>query len=81
MSYTTIDALIAALEKARGEMGGGTEVRVAQQPSWPRRGTIAAVTVPDPRLDDKRDGQMLWLAVGSPPFEEVPYAPDWAWPA
>lgn len=25
------------------------------------------------------DGKMLWLAVGSAPYDENPYGPRWAW--
>lgn len=112
-----IDQLIEQLEDARDDMGGETEVRVAYQPSWPLRGTLAAVTVPnpedrqphcddhicfllsctdckaamaeavaagyDPEDPDPEDGdperRMLWLAVGSAPYDENPYAPKWAW--
>lgn len=87
----TIDEMIAALEEAREDLGGEAQVRVAYQPNWPLRGTVARVTVPDgPDPDDnydegsaapgqENDGRMVWIAVGSAPYDENPYGPRWAW--
>ena len=83
----TIDMLIEALNDAREDMGGATEIRIAYQPSWPLRGTIARVTVPEPEsyyegeraVGQGKDESMLWLAVGSAPYDENPYGPRWAW--
>ncbi len=91
MSYgspDTIDDLIAELEEARETLGGDAEVRVAYQPNWPLRGTIARVTVAefdDPYAEgetapgQEKDGKLLWIAVGSAPYDENPYGPRWAW--
>jgi hypothetical protein len=86
---TTLDELISELEDAREDLGGGAEVRVAYQQSYPLRGTVACVTIPpdpdDPYPADERapgqeeDGRMVWLAVGSAPYRENPYGPEWAW--
>jgi hypothetical protein len=84
----TIDDLISELEQARDELGGHAEVRVAYQQNYPLRGTIARMTVPDvenpydegtaaPGQDG--DAHMAWLAVGSAPYDENPYGPEWAW--
>ncbi len=49
----------------------------------PLRGTIARVTVP-PDADiedgerDQKDSTMLWIAAGSAPHAESPYASSWA---
>jgi len=108
-----IDEMIQQLEEARDDLGGDAEVRIAYQPNWPLRGTVAAVTVPqddsEPHCADhtcfvgschdcqeamadadergdgdaapgkENDSKMLWLAVGSAPWDENPYAPRWAW--
>lgn len=104
----TLDELIERLGEARDDLGGQAEVRVAYQPSWPLRGTIASVTVTggdtEPHCDDHvcyvascadcqdatqaaaedtpgtdSDDTMAWIAVGSAPYAENPYAPRWAW--
>ena len=84
----TIDDLIAELEEARDALGGEAEVRIAYQPSWPLRATVAHVTVPgeDPYEEGEQacgqdsDAKMVWLAAGdSLPWDENPYAPRWAW--
>lgn len=84
----TIDDLIAELEDARENLGGDAEVRVAYQENYPLRGTVARVTVPedeDPYDEGERavgqdaDGGMVWIAVGSAPYDENPYGPRWAW--
>jgi hypothetical protein len=52
----TVDELIQDLEEARDELGGDAEIRVAYQPSWPLRTTIARVTIPqDDRPGDDED--------------------------
>lgn len=85
---TTIDDLISELEEAREQLGGHAQVRIAYQQSYPLRGTIARVTVPDtedPYDEGTRasgqddDGHMCWIAVGSAPYSENPYGPAWAW--
>lgn len=43
----TIDEMIEELEDARQEMGGDTEIAVAYQETYPLRGTVARVTVPE----------------------------------
>jgi hypothetical protein len=87
----TIDEMIEELESARDDLGGDAPVRIAYQPSWPLRATVASVTVPpsdDPAElypDDEEaagqdnDGHVLWIAAGSAPYDENPYAPKWAW--
>jgi hypothetical protein len=87
----TIDELISELESAREEMGGDAEIRIAHQPDWPLRATFARVKLPayaDADMlysEDERaagqdeDGHLLWLATGSAPYGESPYAPRWAW--
>lgn len=87
----TIDELISELEEARESLGGQAGVRVAYQPSYPLRGTIARVTVPDCTDADHlyseseraakqdEDGTFAWIAVGSAPYDENPYGPSWAW--
>lgn len=42
-----IRELIGQLESAAEDMGDETEIRIAMQPSWPLRGVVKAVTVPD----------------------------------
>ena len=66
-------------------------MRIAYQPNWPLRATVIWVTVPgsgDPAdLYDEgeraagqdQDSGFCWLAAGSPPWAENPYAPRWAW--
>lgn len=89
-----IAALEEAREMA--PRGGDTEVRVAYQPNYPIAGTIQAVSVADPYdLDDEaieagvtereldldgHDGK-LWIGVGSMPYNENPYGPQFAWSA
>ncbi len=84
----TLDEMISELEDAREDLGGDAEVRVAYQPNYPLRGTVAAVTVPD--TDDpysegeaapgqEHDGHMAWIAVGPVYGDENPYGPEWAW--
>lgn len=84
----TIDQLIEAAEEAREALGGSAEVRIAYQQSYPLRGTLDAVTVPedDDPYDEgetaagqENDGRMLWLAAGTAPYGENPYGPEWAW--
>ena len=87
----TIDELIEELESARDDLGGDAEIRIAYQPGWPLRATVASVTVPpsgDPDElygeDDRtakqdNDGHVLWIAAGNAPYDENPYAPRWAW--
>lgn len=88
MTDVTIDDLIAQLEEARDTLGGQAPVRVAYQENYPLRGTVAAVTVPegdDPYGDGESapgqdgDAGMVWLAVGTAPYDENPYGPKWAW--
>lgn len=108
-----IAELIDRLEDARASLGDEAEVRIAYQPNWPLRGTVAAVTIPqddeEPHCEDHvcfvanctdclaeseeaearaeagsaphtdNDDKMLWIAVGSSPYNENPYAPKWAW--
>jgi hypothetical protein len=84
----TIDMMIEQLEEAKEDLGGDAEVRVAYQQSYPLRGTVSRVTVPesdDPYGDNELavgqdgDAKMLWIAVGSAPYDENPYGPRWAW--
>jgi hypothetical protein len=83
----TIDQLIEELEAARDDLGGNAEVRIAYQENWPLRGAVAAVTLPSeaPYDEDEdapgqdADDKMAWIAVGSAPYDENPYAPRWAW--
>jgi hypothetical protein len=84
----TLDELIADLEDLRAELGGDAEVRIAYQPSYPRRGAIANVTAAgsdDPYDEDERaagqdgDARFAWIALGEPPYDESPYSPRWAW--
>jgi hypothetical protein len=86
----TVDELIQDLEEARDELGGDAEIRVAYQPSWPLRTTIARVTIPQddrPGDDedeiaevDEKDAGFCWIALTEgQPYDENPYAPKWAW--
>jgi hypothetical protein len=74
----TLDELISQLEEARDEAGGDVQVRVACQPGWPLRGTIETLTVTGDQ-DEPDDPRTLWIALGSAPCDENPYAPHAAW--
>lgn len=88
MSMTIAD-LIADLEQAQEELGPQAEVRIAYQPNWPLRATVAHVTLasdPDEPYGEgeqaagqENDGQMVWLAADGARYGENPYAPRWAW--
>jgi hypothetical protein len=72
----TVNELIEALQEFvdMDEEYGELEVRLATQPNWPIRGSVAATTVAT------HDGQRyLWLAEGGVGYDENPYAPRTAW--
>lgn len=85
----TVRDLIAALEYADLD----DEVRVAYHPSYPLRGTVASVVNPMTLVDaimaadgvtedeaiDQVEAGVTWIAVGSAPRDESPYAPREAW--
>ena len=87
----TIDQLIELATEAREELGGDAEARIASQPGWPLRATIACMTIPrstdaadlyaegETAAGQQDDGTFLWLATGGVPDGESPYAPQWAW--
>jgi hypothetical protein len=87
----TIDQLIDLAVEAREDLGGGAQVRIAYQRSYPLRAALQYVTVPfstDPAelygpdetaAGQQHDGTFLWLAAGDLPDRENPYAPGWAW--
>jgi len=87
----TIDEMIRELEDAREDLGGDAQVRIAYQPSYPLRGTVDRITVPESADPDDlydegqqaamqdKDGTFVWIAVGSAPYDENPYGPRWAW--
>jgi hypothetical protein len=70
-----IDALIEHLEAVRAD-AGDVDVRVAYQPSYPLRGSVEAIGL-DVELGG--DERVVWIAVGSAPYAESPYAPADAW--
>lgn len=58
----TLDELIEKLEDARVEFDSGeVEVRISYQPSWPLRGTVAAVTVPEQDTGPHCDGHIMFI--------------------
>lgn len=84
----SLDELIEALEEARESKGGDAQVRVAYQQNYPLRGSMVTVTMPadedeypegEHALGQEQDMTMVWIALGSPPYEENPYGPEWAW--
>ncbi|MCL2732311.1 MAG: hypothetical protein FWE15_20095 [Actinomycetia bacterium] len=83
----TLDQMIAALEEAREEMGGGAEVRIAHQPEYPialaAEGvrTVRDVDDEDQAEEAAADGhdRFAWIATEPPRDDASPYAPRWAW--
>jgi hypothetical protein len=75
----TIAELISNLQDAADNFPEGldTEVAVAYQPSYPLRGYISAVTVPDPDESDDDSECVVWLAVSQD--GDNPYASRDAW--
>lgn len=66
------------------------EVRIAYRPSYPLTGTVANV-IADYHIEVEHDDgvhctivererrPVVWIAVGSAPYSESPYAPREAW--
>ena len=55
----TLDDLITQLEEARENLGGDAEVRAVYQRSWPLRGTIANVCVPEDEDTEPHCGEHI----------------------
>lgn len=80
----TIDDLIAALEEARDDLGGDTEVLIATQRHYPLTHEVVAISTlgdDDPEADGSRTAAALWLATEQPgrSGDLNPYAPEAAW--
>jgi hypothetical protein len=90
-----VDELIDQLEGIKDQYGGEAEIRIAFQPSWPLRGTIASVQhgmdlefcdedgylrQEDPNDEAPEVRQYVWIAIDQVGgHSEHPYAPREAW--
>lgn len=75
MADMTVAELIEVLQDADPE----SLVRIAFQPSYPLRASVASVALPDEM--DGSEG-FVWIAASaSVPYMENPYAPSAAWEA
>jgi hypothetical protein len=74
----TIGELIEALEDLRdsNEQGSEMPVRIAYQRNYPIAATVAGVA---DSSDFDSGPAVAWIATGSMPYDENPYANDWAW--
>lgn len=93
MRTMTIDELIEQLEEARDDLGGETEVLVANQPTYPLTNVISNIAYGRDIYDDEegdeeekaekpdRRRDALWIAVSQPgSYSDLnPYAPEGAW--